>query len=87
MPPFFVEPVHCSGFPWTGDTLPLAIWHFLYTFVEPVHRSGHPWTGGTFPWHSGTFCPIFVEPVHRSYYPWTGADLLPSLWGMGPVHA
>ncbi len=40
-----------------------------------------------FPWLSGTFCPFFGEPVHCSGHPLTGADLLPSLWGLGPVPA
>ena len=56
-------------------------------FVKPVHCSGHPWTGGTFPRLYGSFCPIPVEPVHCSDHLWTGADLLPSLWGLGLVHA
>ena len=85
--PIFVEPVHCSGYPWTGGAFPWLSGTFCPFFGELVHCSGHPWTGGAFPWLSGTFCPFFGEPVHRSSYPWTGADLLPSLWGLGPVHA
>ena len=87
MPPFsasqsIVLTIHglATPFPWLSSS-------FCPIFVELVHCSGHPWTGGACPWRSGTFYPFFGEPVHRSYYPWTGADLLPSLWGLGPVHA
>ena len=87
MPPFFVEPVHCSAYPWTGDTFSRLSNSFCPFFVEPVHCSAYPWTGDTFPRLSSSFCPFFVELVHCSGHPWTDADLLPSLWGLGPVHA
>ena len=87
MPPFSssqssVLTIHglATPFPWLSGT-------FCPFFGEPVHRSGYPWTGGACPWLSGTFCPFFGELVHCSGHPWTGADLLPSLWGLGPVHA
>ena len=55
MPPFFVELVHCSGHPWTGDSFPWVSGTFCPFFGEPVHRSYYLWTGGAFPWLSGTF--------------------------------
>ena len=87
MPPFLssqsiVLAIHGLATPLLGYLALFDHFSSSQSIVLTIHGLATP-----FPWLSSSFCPIFVELVHRSGHPWTGADLLPCLWGLGPVHA